>query len=130
MNARHQNLKLAMASILAASTLAIGGTALAASSSKMVRCFGINAAHRNDCKTATGSCAGTDPKARDPNAFVLVPKGLCGRIAGGTTHPAPTAQKRLNGFHKKLKAMTPAERKATLKALQQRREKVHEQSQS
>lgn len=54
----------------------------------MVKCYGINAAHKNDCKSPGHSCAGQDAKARDPNAFVAVPAGLCEKIDGGSTKPA------------------------------------------
>ncbi|MHB8405802.1 MAG: BufA1 family periplasmic bufferin-type metallophore [Gammaproteobacteria bacterium] len=51
----------------------------------MQPCFGINAAHKNDCQSPGHSCAGQDAKARDPGAFVLLPAGLCGKIEGGHT---------------------------------------------
>ncbi len=54
----------------------------------MVKCYGINAAHKNDCKAAGHSCAGQDAKARDKNAFVEIPAGLCEKIDGGSTTPA------------------------------------------
>jgi len=114
--------KPAFVALAASSALAVSGQALAAP--KMVRCFGINAAHKNQCKTATGSCAGTDAKARDPNAFVFVPTGVCGLIDGGTTKPGPQAQARLNGLHKKLEAMSPAKRQAVLKQLHKLQESV------
>jgi len=60
----------------------------AASKQKMAEgmqpCFGINAAYKNDCQSPGHSCAGQDAKARDANAFVLVPAGLCTKIDGGT----------------------------------------------
>lgn len=46
-------------------------------------CYGINAAYKNDCQSPGHSCAGQDSKARDPNAFVAVPAGLCTKIDGG-----------------------------------------------
>lgn len=49
-----------------------------------VQCYGINAAYKNDCKSADHSCAGQDAKARDPATFVLVPAGVCQKIAGGS----------------------------------------------
>lgn len=52
-----------------------------------VRCYGINAANKNDCSTAMVSCGG-NANARDPNAYVMVPAGLCTRIAGGSLKPA------------------------------------------
>lgn len=47
-------------------------------------CYGINAAYKNDCVSPGHSCAGQDSKARDPQAFVAVPAGLCMKIAGGS----------------------------------------------
>jgi len=122
MKVQNNALKLTVASVLASSTLLAAGSVIASSSPKMVKCFGVNAAHRNDCKTATGSCAGTDPKARDPNAFILVPHGVCGKIAGGTTHPSDTARTREDALHKKLSAMSPAKRHQVMQTLK----KIHE----
>lgn len=65
---------------------AMGNKAM--SSNNMVKCYGINAAHKNDCQTADHSCAGLDSKARDPDAYVSVPAGLCEKIAGGSLHSA------------------------------------------
>ena len=53
----------------------------------MQPCFGVNAAYKNDCQSPGHSCAGQDAKARDANAFVLTPAGLCAKI-GGSTSPA------------------------------------------
>ena len=49
------------------------------------KCYGINAAGKNDCATGAHSCAGQSTAARDPKSFVLVPAGACAKIAGGTT---------------------------------------------
>lgn len=51
-----------------------------------VKCYGINAADKNTCHTATINC-GTNAPRNDPDAFVAVPKGLCTRIAGGSLVP-------------------------------------------
>lgn len=86
---KHQNLRLALFTVLtigATSFVAIGANA--ANAPKMEKCYGINAAHKNDCMSPGHSCAGQDAKARDPNAFVAVPAGLCAKIAGGSTKPA------------------------------------------
>jgi uncharacterized membrane protein len=50
-------------------------------------CYGINAAGKNDCGSAAHSCHGMAEQARDPASFVLVPTGLCTRIAGGSLEP-------------------------------------------
>lgn len=93
----YQNLlKVALtgAMTLGAATLATaapspaGAGGMKAGGMSMVKCYGINAAHKNDCKSPGHSCAGQDSKARDPNAFVAVPTGLCQKIAGGSTTPA------------------------------------------
>jgi uncharacterized membrane protein len=47
------------------------------------RCWGINAVGKNDCGTAAHSCHGQATVARDPGSYVLVPVGVCSKIAGG-----------------------------------------------
>jgi uncharacterized membrane protein len=46
-------------------------------------CWGINAVGKNDCGTAAHACHGQAAVARDPASFVLVPTGVCNKIAGG-----------------------------------------------
>lgn len=60
-------------------------SAIAADKKDMEKCFGIAKAGKNDCagKAGTHSCAGQATKDSDPNAFVVVPKGTCEKIAGG-----------------------------------------------
>jgi uncharacterized membrane protein len=50
----------------------------------LVRCYGVNAVAKNDCAAGAHSCAGQSTKACDPAAFVLLPAGDCGKIAGGS----------------------------------------------
>lgn len=52
------------------------------------KCYGIAKAGKNDCKTAGGSCAGTAKKDKEKDSFVLLPKGTCDKIAGGSLTPA------------------------------------------
>ncbi len=47
------------------------------------RCYAIVSAGQNDCATATHSCAFQAKRARDPEEYIMLPKGLCGRIEGG-----------------------------------------------
>jgi len=49
------------------------------------KCYGINAAARNDCAQGAHSCAGQATQARDAKSFVLLPAGDCSKIAGGKT---------------------------------------------
>ena len=48
------------------------------------KCFGVAKAGKNDCQTATSSCAGTSRKDAQTDAWLSVPKGVCGKIAGGS----------------------------------------------
>lgn len=52
-----------------------------------VKCYGVNAAYKNDCKSPGHSCAGQDGTAHDPRAFVAMPSGICTKIAGGSLTP-------------------------------------------
>lgn len=74
-------LLLAMAVGTAAATT---GQAQAADSEK---CYGVAKAGKNDCATQVSSCAGTNKMDANPQAFVLVPKGTCEKLAGGSTSP-------------------------------------------
>jgi uncharacterized membrane protein len=71
----------AVAALLALGCIATGHSANAAEYEK---CAGIAAAGKNDCGTSVSSCAGTAKQDRDTHAWVLVPKGTCSKIAGGT----------------------------------------------
>jgi len=82
-------LRAALIGVLTIGAVSIAPTgAHAATAAKMEKCYGINAAHKNDCMSPGHSCAGQDAKARDPNAFVAVPAGLCEKIDGGAKAPA------------------------------------------
>ncbi|SCU85566.1 conserved exported hypothetical protein [Cupriavidus necator] len=50
---------------------------------KLEKCYGINAAAKNDCAEGTHSCAGQATQARDTKSFVLLPAGDCSKIQGG-----------------------------------------------
>jgi uncharacterized membrane protein len=50
---------------------------------KLHKCYGINAAAKNDCAEGAHSCAGQATQARDSKSFVLLPAGACGKIEGG-----------------------------------------------
>ncbi|KTD15686.1 signal peptide protein [Legionella gratiana] len=48
------------------------------------KCYGISKKGMNDCATATASCASSATKDNQKDAFILLPKGLCDRIVGGS----------------------------------------------
>jgi len=80
--------KTAVTSLLAlatASTLLVSADAVAAP--KTEKCYGIVKAGMNDCQTSNQSCAGSATKDNQPDAFLLLPKGVCNKIVGGSLTP-------------------------------------------
>ena len=72
----------AIAGVLA---LAVLGIATAEEKKmEMEKCYGVAKAGKNDCQTATSSCAGTSKKDSNTTAFLAVPKGTCEKIVGGS----------------------------------------------
>ena len=59
----------------------------AAAAGEKEKCYGVVKAGANDCATANSSCAGTSTVDNQGDAFIAVPKGLCERLAGGSTTP-------------------------------------------
>ena len=47
------------------------------------KCYGVAARGKNDCAEGQHSCVGQATRDRDPQSFVLVPKGDCLKLAGG-----------------------------------------------
>jgi uncharacterized membrane protein len=78
----------AVASVLALGLMAVSQMA-AAAAAEMEKCTGVAAAGKNDCGTATSACAGTSKQDRQANTWILVPKGTCAKIAGGTVTTDP-----------------------------------------
>jgi uncharacterized membrane protein len=79
-------MRSAIASLLAAGLSAGAGQALAGDEhgKKMEKCAGIVKAGKNDCGTATSSCAGTAKADAEPDTWIYLPKGTCEKIVGGT----------------------------------------------
>ena len=74
----------AMIQLAVLTTLVLNSThALAATKTKMEKCYGIVKAGMNDCQTATAKCASSATKDNQRNAFIFLPKGICSRIVGG-----------------------------------------------
>ncbi|RDE24180.1 DUF2282 domain-containing protein [Motiliproteus coralliicola] len=51
------------------------------------KCYGVAKAGQNDCATKSSSCAGTSKTDNQGDAFLALPKGLCGKLAGGSLNP-------------------------------------------
>ncbi len=86
MKTKATNLAIATAitGALALGTAVIPGEAVAADKEK---CYGVAKAGANDCATATSSCAGTSTEDNQADAFIVVPAGLCDRLAGSSAEP-------------------------------------------
>ena len=67
--------------------VALANTAAPSAAADSEKCYGVAAAGKNDCATATSSCAGTSKADNQADAFIAVPAGLCGKLAGGTLEP-------------------------------------------
>jgi uncharacterized membrane protein len=77
--------KIALLLAIAVGTAAATtGEARAADSEK---CYGVAKAGKNDCQTPVSSCAGTNKADGNGQAFLLVPKGTCEKLVGGSTSP-------------------------------------------
>jgi uncharacterized membrane protein len=76
--------KIALLLAMAVGTVATTNHAQAADSEK---CYGVAKAGKNDCATPVSSCAGTSKMDGNPQAFVLLPKGTCEKLTGGTVTP-------------------------------------------
>ena len=79
----------AIASVLALGALATTSeTAQAAKSKDVEKCYGIAKASKNDCQTASSSCAGTSTVDGQKDAWLYVPAGSCQKIVNGSLQPA------------------------------------------
>lgn len=52
------------------------------------KCYGVAARGKNDCGEGAHSCVGQATHDRDKASFVLLPKGDCQKIAGGSSKAA------------------------------------------
>ncbi|MDP1753370.1 MAG: DUF2282 domain-containing protein [Reyranella sp.] len=79
-------MNLVKLTIAAALVSAVSGPlATVAQAQDTEKCFGVVKAGKNDCQTATSSCAGTSKKDAQKDAWLTVPKGTCAKIVGGST---------------------------------------------
>jgi uncharacterized membrane protein len=76
----------AIASVLAIGLATTAQNAMAAKKD-MEKCYGIVKAGQNDCQTSNSSCAGTSEVDNKPTAFIVLPKGSCEKIVGGSLKP-------------------------------------------
>ena len=74
--------KLTIAAALSTALLA-GAASQTYAQGIVEKCYGVAKAGKNDCQTATSSCAGTSKKDAQADAWLSVPKGTCEKISGG-----------------------------------------------
>jgi uncharacterized membrane protein len=48
------------------------------------KCYGLAKAGKNDCQTASSSCAGTSKKDGQGDAWIYAPAGTCEKLVGGS----------------------------------------------
>ena len=70
----------------------VASTQALAAKGDVEKCSGIVKAGKNDCGTSKSSCAGTSKVNRDPEAWVLVPKGTCEKITGAMINTSAHAR--------------------------------------
>ncbi|KGP62180.1 signal peptidase [Legionella norrlandica] len=75
--------KLIQSTLSAFLVLAASNSALA-EDQNIEKCYGVVKKGMNDCSTATSSCAGSSTKDNQKDAFILLPKGICERLVGGS----------------------------------------------
>ena len=68
--------------------LGISSVALQANAAEMEKCYGVAKAGKNDCQTANSSCAGTSKADGQKDAWLLLPKGSCEKLVGGSLQSA------------------------------------------
>lgn len=68
--------------------LGVSGVALQANAAEMEKCYGVAKAGKNDCQTSNTSCAGTSKTDGQKDAWVLLPKGTCEKLTGGSLESA------------------------------------------
>jgi uncharacterized membrane protein len=82
-----QRSKLALLIAAAIGAAASAGQAHADDSTPSEKCYGVAKAGKNDCQTPVSSCAGTNKADGNRQAFLLLPKGTCQKLAGGSLTP-------------------------------------------
>lgn len=75
--------KLALLAITGA-IAAVSSVDVKAESSDHEKCYGVVKAGSNDCGTSSHGCAGMSEVDGDKSEWVVVPKGLCEKLAGGS----------------------------------------------
>ncbi len=84
MKNKDQMIKATLAAILSIAATTQSTYAATDNANDLERCYGIVKAGLNDCQTLTSGCAGSATQNAQPDAFILLPKGTCAKIVGGS----------------------------------------------
>ncbi len=78
--------KIAASALGGLAALALVGAAGDASAHKPKgeKCYGVAKAGKNLCATKTTSCAGTSSRDGQKDAWIIVPRGVCETLVGGS----------------------------------------------
>lgn len=88
--------RLPAAALALAWAAAFNAAPAAAQAADQEKCFGVALKGKNDCAAGAGtSCAGTSKVDHQANAWVLVPKGSCEKMASPTS---PTGFGQMKAF--------------------------------
>jgi uncharacterized membrane protein len=83
-------MKTALLTTAIGSVLALGlisPLAQAADDAKTEKCYGVSKAGKNDCAGTGHACSGQAKANGSTKEFILLPKGTCERLVGGTLMP-------------------------------------------
>ena len=75
------------ASVLAGAIAVTSTTAMAGEKDAKEKCYGVVKAGQNDCQANGHSCQAQATTDNDGAEWLLVPEGLCERLAGGSLSP-------------------------------------------
>ena len=83
-------LRSAIAGVVALGFLAAGTPSMAGDDHGKMKmdgekCYGVAKAGMNDCKSGMHGCKGKAKADGEKDSFIVVPKGTCAKIAGGST---------------------------------------------
>lgn len=76
-----------MATVLSTGIAAVSTQAVAKSKCPVEKCYGIAKKLKNECGTPKHACAAQAKTNNDPNDWIMVMKGNCDMITGGSLTP-------------------------------------------
>ena len=79
MNIKHVTIAAAIGSLLA---VGVANADDQAGKDSQVKCYGVAKAGKNDCATASHSCAGSSKRDNDPTEWKKMPQAECEKAGG------------------------------------------------